>query len=358
MSTTLYRYQGVQAVGGAYTLRPVNGGPLLLLGQAPPAPPPTILHGSELPATSGEAELMIGAQGPLTEYPSGDFTAAMGPLVIENASFTEKSIRVRSGANVTLRNCLIIAPPGSNTYAVRINEGGNARLLMEDCTIVCRTTYETDDGNHNIAGWGDTSLCLRRCVIRGGIDGIHFHGKGPAIWPTGDPVIPMATMLVEECWLGDNERLPGSHSDLVQMAGARPNRVTNFVWRRNRFMAYSLPLYVDTLTSRADPETSGFASVCWIDTTGGHGTGTGATRMTIRDNWFQGGNWMVQGGGNDVSPAAFTGNLFAPHANFGAATGMTGFENYENRWAYDGTLTNGTVCVGGELIPGSAEAPQ
>lgn len=320
-----------------------------------PATPATILHGSELPATSDLAEAMIGAAPDLPLYTGPtDITAAMGPVVIENVTIYEKNVRVRAGANLTLRNVLLIGPYGSTTYTLRMNEGGGARCLVEDSTIVCRAS---EGGTYPVSGWGDTSLCLRRTVIRGGLDGVHYHGKGPAIWETGDPLIPYATFLMEECWLGENERLPGSHSDLMQMAGSRPNNITNYVWRRNRFMAYSIPMYADTLTTRVDPDApdAQFASACWIDSTGGKGYEGGGSGYAVRDNWFEGGNNMFAAGDWDCSPAAFTGNRFAPRANFAAATGIGNWETHDNRWAYSGTLKNGTVCVGGELIPGTNE---
>lgn len=315
-----------------------------------PGEPATITNGSEIPPTSAQAETLIGAQGTLTPHTGATtFTAAMGKVTIENA-LIEGNIRVRSGADVTLRNCRIIGPPGSTTYAVRINEGGNARLLLEDCTVVCRSVAGGATGGAMcVVGWGDVSLALRRTVIRGGIDGIHFHGKGPAIWATGDPNIPLATLLVEECWIGDNERLPGSHSDLFQMAGKAPNYVTNFVFQRNRWMGYSLPEGADALTNRADPATSGMASAGFMNSTGG------ASQIAIRANWYEGGNNIIDGGNVlDASTCWITDNLFAPKANFSAAVRVGNWNNHNNRWATTGTLTNGTQTVAGELIPGSA----
>lgn len=350
----LYRHEGAgafRALGTGTILQvDIGGGP----GPDPdpdpePQAPATIAHGSEIGATSLAAEQSIGAQGTLAPWTGATtFTAAMGPVVIENA-LIEGNVRVRSGANVTLRNCKIVGPPGSTNYAVRINEGGNARLLLEDCTIICRSVAGvTTGGAMNVVGWGDVSLALRRCVLRGGIDGLHFHGKGPAIWATGDPDIPLATLLVEESWLGDNERLPGSHSDLFQMAGKAPNYVTNFVFQRNRFMGYSLEEGADALTNRADPATSGMASAGFMNSTGG------ASLIALRANWWEGGNNVVEGG-NVLDPSLcwITDNLFAPRANFNAATRVGDWNNHNNRWAASGTLNNGTQVVGGQLISGS-----
>lgn len=354
----LYRYEGA----GAF--RAVNTGALLQLNlnddSPTPAPDPmaevpaTITHGSELPATSSAAEQVIGAQGNLDEYMGPvDITAAMGKVVIENQTIYERNLRVRAGADVTLRNVRLIGPPGSSTYTARMNEGGNARLLLEDTTVVCRSTVGSSEGRFCVAGWGDTSLALRRTIIRGGIDGVHFHGKGPAIWPTGDPLIPMATFLMEECWLGDNERLPGSHSDLRQSAGTRPNRITNYLERRNRFMGYSLSEGQDALTSSADPATSGMASCCWINSTGSPDQPAGAY-IALRKNWFEGGNNIIEGG-DSIGPCELTDNLFAPRANYRATSRVDSWLNVNNRWAASGTLGNGTQVVGGELIPGSTE---
>lgn len=352
----LYRYQG----GGVF--RSLTTGQILTLEEddeeepvdPEPQVPGTITHGSQLPATSDLAEQAIGAQGSLPAYTGPtDFTAAMGAVVVEDATING-NVRIREGANVTLRNCRVIGPPGSTTYTVRINEGGNARLLLEDCTVVCRSAAgATEGGSMAVMGSGDVSLALRRTVVRGGIDGIHFHGKGPAIWATGDPFIPYATLLVEECWVGDNERLPGSHSDLFQMAGNRPNRVRDYAFLRNRWMGYSISESGDTLTERADPTTSAMASACWINSTGNDDTGPGATHIAIRDSWFEGGNNVIEGGA-DAAPSEITGNLFAPVANFNVTRALGNWVNTNNRWAYSGTLGSGIEAVGGQLIPGSA----
>lgn len=351
--TVFYRYLGDNR------LKPVNGGNLLTLeegGPVDPPPTPIILHGVDLPRKSDEAEKIIGAQGTLVEY-TGDtvFTAAFGPVVIENSLFTEKNIRVRSGANVTLRNCKIIGPLDSTSYTVRINEGGNARLLLENCTVVCRSR---NGGQNAVTGWGETSLAMRRTVVRGGIDQVHFHGKGPAIWATGDPLVPMATFLMDECWIGDNERLPGSHSDLFQAAGTRPNTITNYVFRRTSFMGYSIPQGADPLTTRANPDgVGGYASAGWINSTGSEETGSGGTYFAIRDNYFEGGNYAVDGG-TGAAPSAITGNLFSPKLNFGATVRVGGWENFDNRWAASGVLTNGREVVKGQLIDGSLPHPE
>ena len=343
--TKFYYHRG----SGLFT--PVNGGPDRVI-QRPEDPPPhtgPITHGSQLPATSDLAEQVIGPKGTLNNYDGP--TDLYGKVLIENALIYEKNLRVRAGADVHIKNSKVIGAYGSANYTIRLNDGGGARLLIEDSTVVCRAN---NGGSYPISGWGDTSLAIKRSVIRGGLDGVHYHGTGAPVWATGDPFIPWATFLMEDCWLGDNERLPGSHSDLRQSAGTRPNYIRDYLERRNRFMAYSIPMYSDTLTTRANPEVSGYGSCCWINSTDGKGTIGGGSYFGLRDNWFEGGNYMIDCGA-DGSPAVMTGNLFAPRANFGAVTGGGSWDKRNNRWAYSGTLGNGFVAVGGALIPGSSE---
>lgn len=314
-----------------------------------PITPGVFTHGSEIPSSSLAAEQVIGARGPLNTYTGP--TDLYGTHHIENALIYEKNVRIRPGADVTLSNVRLIGPPGSTTYAIRINDGGGARLLMEDCTVVCRSVAGgATGGSMNIVGWGDVSLAIKRSVVRGGIDGLHFHGKGAPVWATGDPDIPWATLLVEDSWFGDNERLPGSHSDLFQMAGKSPNYIENYVWRRSRWAGYSLGAGEDALTNRADPATAGMASAGFMNSTGG------ASRIAIRKNMYEGGNWVVEGG-NVLDPDTcwITDNLFAPRANFGAIRNANNWHNHNNRWAASGTLNNGTQVVGGELVAGSME---
>lgn len=317
--------------------------------------PPVIEHGEDLPPTSDLAEQIIGAQGDDFTFMDGGTFA--GTQVIENREIFGQ-VRIATGARIIFRNCRIIGSPGSTSpnYTVRINEGGNAWATFEDCTIICRVgAGGSTTPNKNIVGWGEVNLELRRCVVRGGEDLIYFGplGSEPGLISTGDPTVPMARLLVDQCWFGDGERTPGAHADLIQIDGGQRGYV---LLRRSRFMGYNIPQGTDTLTTRVlDPQTASMMSACFIVTSQSSQNPDGSMSHHLRllDCWLEGGNYVVYTSGT-VAPVELVGSLWGLRMAHGPHTGFSSLKQ-NCRWGQTGTTGSGLQVTAGDLIPGSTE---
>jgi hypothetical protein len=318
----------------------------------PDPDPPVITHGEELPPTSLAAEEIIGARGVLTPMSGGLFE---GTQVIENREITGQA-RIAAGARITFKNCRLIGDAGASgaNYTVRCNDGGGAWVTLEDCTVICRAgAGGNEELSKAIAGFNDINIEIRRCVIRGGEDAVYFGGPDtPGKIPTDDPLVPMARLVIEESWLGDGETSATSHADLTQIhGGSSPKGYC--VIRRSRYMAYDVPPGSDTLTTRVtDPSTASMTSACLIITYGS--TGSGTHHLAIRDNWFEGGNWVVDTHPDSVGPIEVTGNRWGTRHRFGPLRG-TRTANTDNRWGQTGMTDCCGQVTAGQLLSGSTE---
>ena len=316
---------------------------------APVPPPPggTITHGEQIPAWSKQALSVVGPRlsaGGLSEW-SGSTTLS-GTQVIEGRSFTNKTLTIAAGARITLRNCRIIGPPTQTAYLIRVTGGGGVWLTVEDCELVARAGSTSV---RCIVMWGDGNVEVRRSVLRGGIDNIYVNpDHTPGRIPTGDPLVPMARLLVEDCWLGDIERMPGTHTDCIQIDGGGYT-----VIRRSRIMCFNIPWGADTLTSHADGSEAGSGGII---ATQNSNNPSQISHVAVRDCWCDGGNWVVDltpADGLPVHTVAVTGCRFGLNHTFGALLVPAGEVNRDNRWGASGVTVQAGAVAAGQLVPGS-----
>lgn len=331
---TYVRYGGAWTAVGAITPLPEP--------EAPPPPPDGLF-------TSGEeiSKSAIGWSGTLTEWPGG--TTLSGTQLIENRVITGRLLTIAAGANITFRNCRIIGSLGASTYTIKAIAGGGMKVALDHCEVISRAGTKSA---RCLATWGDGSIHARRTIFRGGIDSIYANGpNSPGLIPTGDPVVPMARILLEECWFGDVERVDDSHTDCLQFDGGG-----YAVIRRCRIMSYNIPRGSDTLTTSAGgtERASGGVIATQLSTAPNQ-----ISHVAMRDCWIEGGNWTVDLAPTDGLPVhtvAFTGNRFGTNHQFGPLRLPSALAepNTDNRWGQSGL----TACCGnvtaGQLLSGSS----
>ena len=313
------------------------------------APGGEITHGEDLPQLSADAETFLEvATGSLTEWT--DSTTLSGTQVIENRSFTNTLVHIAAGADITLRNCLLQGPLGQTSYTIRSVQGGESKLNLENCLLICRTTESTSP--RALTYWGATSVRAYRCVFRGGIDNVYSNTDPSAgLHAAGDALVTNARTLFEECWFGDVQRVESSHSDGIQFDGGG-----YAVIRRCRIMGYSLPVGSDPLTTRVTSPSSADLSSGVLIATQNSGDPNQLTHIALRDSWFEGGNYTVDMDPPDGLPPqdmAASGCRWGIRHQFGPLRLPGGSTNVDNRWGQAGaTVCCGTVSVG-QLLPGS-----
>lgn len=293
-----------------------------------PAPPSggTFTHGEQI------SKGVIGPSGTLTLWP-GPSTLS-GTLTIQDRRFDD-GITPAAGANITLVNCRIVGPNPPSNQVVRLNLGGGQRLTLKNCEVIGRGAV-----NRALNMWDDSQLTAQRTIFRGGLDNAYISGMGgPGAIATGDPLVPNARVLLEECWFGDSERTSGSHSDLVQLDGT----ASWVVIRRCRFMCYSILVGSDTLIAEADGSTLGSSGLIVT------GSSTG---VVVRDSWFEGGNYSVDMRGAIGAPAAITGCRFGLAHQYGPLLLPAGATAFDNTWGQ-----TGSTVVSGQTVSVSAGQP-
>lgn len=278
-----------------------------------------------------------------------------GTQIIENKEING-SVNIGSGARIILKNCRIIGNYGASGsgYTIKSTAGGGSWLTLEDCTVITRTGAGGNETlTKTLVSYGDCNVEARRCLFRGGVDSMYLGLGGEGLIPTGDPLVPMARALIEDSWIGEGERAPGAHADLIQIDGVDRGYI---VVRGTRFMGYSLPQGSDTLTTRiTDPETATMHSACFIVTFNSQG-GTidraDSHHIALRDNWFEGGNWVTDLGVS-ISPIEVTGNRYGLRCNFGMLKGEGISVKEDNRYGLSGETKRGGNVVtvsAGDLV--------
>lgn len=335
-TNTYVRYGGAWTPVGAITSLPEPE------PEEPPRPPDgQFLHGEQI------TKNVIGWGGTLTEWPG--LSTLSGTQVIENRTITDKIVTIAAGANITLRNCRIVGPLAANTYTIKANTGGGLKLWLDNCEVISRAGTGSA---RCIATWDDSSVYARRTIFRGGIDNFFSSGpNSPGLWATGDPVVPMARVLLEECWFGDLERIGTSHTDNIQIdAGGYA------VIRRCRIMCYNIPRGTDTLTTTADGSSRASGGVL---TTQDSSKPRQISHVVLRDNWAEGGNYTIDVNPSDGLPVhtyAATGNRFGINHQFGALRLPPNLAepNRDNRWGQSGMTACCGQVIAGQLLSGSS----
>lgn len=272
----------------------------------------------------------IGPQGVLTVVPS--LSTSSDGQVFENLEVQDN---VTINHSVTLRNCRIIGPTaaegaGSATYTVKHTAGTGKALTLENCEIITR--YGDTKG---LVLTGNGGAKITRTIFRGGEDNLYatiagtnyFEGYG---------------LLVRECWFGDLQRTPGSHTDCIQIDGG----VGGALIERCRIMSYSL---TDGSSGSGDP---------YNQVADGTILGAGGIILTqnsvnpnlidhvrIVDCWAEGGNYTIDTGppdGLQPTDVLVSGTRFGIKQNFGPLHTGPGTTKINNTWG----VTGSTTCCG------------
>src|SRR5699024_663495 len=293
-------------------------------------PPATFEHGEDIPPLSADAAAVIGPHGALSMW-TGSSTFS-GTQTITN-KILPGLIRISAGANITFKNCRFTGWAGQTSYSINATAGGGLKVTLEDCEVMAQTL--TSGTPRCLAMWGDGNVEARRTIFRGGIDNIYLNPtRDPGAIATGDPETPYAHGLFEDCWFGENLRVPSSHSDQLQIDGGG-----YVVIRRCRFMGYSLEVVDPQLERITDPRTATLAAG------GGSLTQNSNALSPIRhrrrrDAWVWGGNYTVDLNApeNPSQNCSVTNNKFGiRHRYAPLRTSASGTYTTGNVWGQTGT---------------------
>jgi hypothetical protein len=233
--------------------------------------------------------------------PSGSLKVKKNGEIVENLDVSGQ-IRIMAD-NVTVKNCRIKAGTSASAYPAHVASSEYTGTVFEDCEI---------DGNgvSSVAA-GLKNITLRRCNIHNGIDLVRADGN----------------VLIEDNWLHNPARTPGSHNDAIQML-----KGSNVIIRRN-----TIDMYVEGATpAEDDPH-----NACFIISAGD--SGGPVDNVVIEDNWIEGGNYgmyLGSGGTYPVTNVKVRRNTFAKGKfRYGPVTAVAdtaGFDKATNVYE-DGT---------------------
>lgn len=311
-----------------------------------------VSHGEQLPPTSDLAASVIGPQGTLTPYVGAD--RFIGTQTFTDTEFSGSTWYQMPGAITTFRNCRFIGSLGQTTYTLQSTRDGGAIMRLFDCEIITRTT--TGATPRCLTMWGDGNVEVHRTIFRGGIDNVFFNPIGSAgLISTGDPFVPNARVWLDQCWFGDYQRVPNSHSDAIQMDGGGYMLIT-----KCRMMGYTLPEGSDPLSVRiSDPVTAELGGGVLITTQDSKNPSL-IEYVAMRDSRAEGGNYTVDTTPDDGLPVVkteMTDNLFGIRHRYGSL--VTNGLNTNNRWGQTGRIGptgTGALVTAGQLVPGSVAA--
>lgn len=302
------------------------------------------------PFTHGDqiTKANIGPQGPLTA--SGSIVAVNGQI-IQNLEISG-TVKIPVGASVRIYNTRIIGPPSaaSAEYTVKATASGGCFVDIQDSEIITQGS-----ATKCIAGTSDISVSMKRTILRGGTDNAFFNVlNSPGIIATGDPRVPLARLLIEDCWLGDCQHPPGAHADCLQIDGGG-----YAVIRRCNMENFLVPLTDSVLTTEAviSQSTCGnSALICSQNSS----NPVKIDHTVLESCLVNGGNYTVYLVAPDGLPFDHqycTNNKFGLYHNFS----MLRFDDVDptshrsgNTWAYTGITGGGLSVVAGDAIPGES----
>ncbi|MGL5912075.1 MAG: hypothetical protein ACRCZP_18875, partial [Phycicoccus sp.] len=294
----------------------------------------------QLPATSDLVASVIGPPTAVALTPVPGRTFNNGEVISDSEI---GNCSIRAGATVTFRRCRFVGG-GANSYLIRATAGGGLHVILEDCELIQRS-----GASKGLVMFGDGNVTVKRTIFRGGQDNAFFNPpNSPGVIPTGDSLVPNARVLIEECWFGDLERIPGSHTDCVQVDGGG-----YMVMRRSRIMSYSIPQGADPQLVRiSDPATAELGGGGLIATQNSSSPSQ-ITGLAVRDCWAEGGNNTIDINPSDGLPvvgAAVTGNRFGVRHRFQPL--LTNGVRAGNTWGQSGVSARYGEVVAGTPLPG------
>lgn len=295
----------------------------------------TFTHGEQIQRCA------IGPTGTLTS--SGSLIPSNGS-VIENLEITG-NVKFLAGVTATFRNCRFIGLPTApaGAYTIKATDGGGLYVILENCEIITRGAPA-----NGLAMFGDGNVSAKRCIFRGGTDNVYLNpNNSPGLITSNDPDIPLARILLEECWFGDVQRTTGSHSDPIQIDGGGYAIV-----RRCRIMGYNIPIGTDPLTTTDGIELANCAMICTQNPANTNQT----SYVKLIDSWLEGGNYTAYLNPPDGLPIQnvyASGNRFGIAHRYGPLLTPNNATRFGNIWGQNGsTVCCGTVAFGQILAGG------
>ncbi len=294
------------AKAGTYTVKLTvtdNSGATNVLSKtvaATAVPAPSFVYGTTKPTSANTGAGIIRAR------PTAAYTGDMTPN--SSVTISDKVItgvlKPASGVTVTLSNCVIVLT-GSYTSDTRALTADAGNITAEFCDIHS-TSYNT-----HVNGAGLNGLTLDRCEIYDVVDGIDLTGKS----------------TIKGCYIHDLLRIsPDSshpdnvtHCDAIQIVDGD----SIDIWGNN---------IISMASSHSNASTSkhpqGLSCIMLTPNIGN------ITNLKIRDNWMDGGEISINGGGLDRAKGntgAITGNRFGRNQYYSghcidldsSATGIT-----------------------------------
>lgn len=278
---------------------------------------PIITHGSHLndqnvglPAgTSGmsahSGQLYISPKT-LKDLAKLPYIRVDGTRVVVTGAYLPNGLVVDTLRDVLLVDCFIkpsgVWPWGSNYAATTKNDG---KFRMENCEV---------EGGKSIAIYGEFELYRVEA----------YHGS--------DLFRPQSGSSMVECWGHDIWRAgEGAHSDILQFTN-NSDTIIDFTALRCKFEAMGW-----------DPHTDNARDMHNAAIQTGSFNGGGGVNGSIRDCFFDGGNYTVNAGGIATVNVNYSGNKFGRNFKYGpvqATGGSVSFDN-TNVWADTGLPVRG-----------------
>lgn len=283
----------------------------------------------------------------------GNVTLSTAGQVYENKTVQGK-ITV-TAANVTIRNVAVIGQSTTTGDMISCTAAGVSNLLIEDCTIEPAFPLKA-------SGVVGHDFTLRRCIVSKTLDGVNVFNTS-AVRPYQTNVVIEQNWICERAWWtaattgiihpSDTE----SHNDDSQHQGGGGT-----IYRGNRFGGSYARQWAHWYVT--NPLVEPFTTVTLGSLSDGgpyqaipnRGSGTDATgrynyddiaclqigdevgysfNLVVEDNWFYGGNFAINGGGNTnpgggVILGSFKRNRFARNqGNQGSGGNTTQTINFQ-----------------------------
>ena len=275
---------------------------VLVLSACSSATDPDPAHPPD-PATSPSATATSGRypDASSTGVPEGTTLTASESLEITQDGTVVEGLdvhgRVIIAANdVVLRNTRVRTD--TSTYPIHVTDGATG-VLIEDVEV------------DNMGGTGigilissDSSATIRRADVHSAEDGIRIQGD---------------EVVIEDSYVHDLQRQEGGHHDAIQIRSG-----DDITLRGNTLLPF--------VESTADPMNAALqiGSLLGDDQ---------VSRLRVIDNYMNGGNYTINGGGDDVvDSAVYSGNRFGRDFRYGVAgnLGATSSWDESNVWDDNG----------------------
>lgn len=286
--------------------------------------PTGITHGRQLTRTK------VGPSGPL--QPSGPIVTTAHGQVFEGLDIAGY-VDVRH--DVTLINCRVVGDVsvGNAGYTIKHQRSLGRTLTLRNCAVITRSP-----NTKGLVSWGHGFTVAADCLFGGGTDNIYL--KPNTAGPDG-----FAHRFVR-CWFGDIQRIPGSHSDAIQIDGG----IGGVLIDRCSINAFALLSGEDPTTAQAQvtSRASGGVILTYPSTNPEQ-----IHRVHVVACYLDGGNYTLDVGppdGPTPTDVAVAGCEFGLHHTYGPIHYRAGQTITGNVWAETGVTTAGVPVLAGQPV--------